>query len=913
MKPPLWHVETVAQCVRRLATHVQSGLTSSEATKRLAKYGENRLPEAKRAHPLVLFLSQFSDFMVLVLLGAAVVSFFLGEVIDSIAIAAILAINALFGFIQEFRAEQSLQALQRLTAPTTTVVRDGTPTEIAAHHIVPGDLLLIADGDRIPADGRLVWAMSLEVDESLLTGESVPVVKDPEHTGTPDEPIGDRKNMLFMGTSITRGRARMVVTGTGVDTQIGEIAELIRHSENEPTPLQNRLEHLGKRLVLACFALVGLVFAAGVIRGLPMYNMFLTGVSLAVAAIPEGLPAVVTAALAIGVQRMIRRNAIVRRLPAVETLGCVTAICTDKTGTLTKNEMTVTRLWAQGREVEVTGTGYAPQGEFLEQGGRIDLKHDSLMHLALEIGMLCNSASLTHEKGEKSSAQGSAQGWRVLGDPTEGALLVVGVKAGIDPGHLQRRIQTVHENPFDPQRRRMSVVVTKEGSHYSYVKGAPGALLEQCTHLRTDQGVQPLTATLKRQIEDRVTEYAGQALRVMALAYREVAPNAKGIDTCEHGLTFVGLAVLFDPPRDDVAGAIHKSRRAGIRTLMLTGDHPATAVAISRLVGLAGDDAQVVTGKQIDAMNDTELAATVLNVNCFARVSPAHKMRIVRSLKNSGELVAMTGDGVNDAPAVKDADIGISMGRTGADVTKEASDIVLADDNYATIVAAVEEGRAIYENVRKFIRYLLGCNAGEVLSMLVALLVGLPLPLLPLQILWMNLVTDGLPAIALGVDPADKGNMQRGPRPVREGIFARNLWKRILLSGTAIGGSTLLIFAASLWLRPGDEDWARTMAFTTLVVSQLMYAFQCRSEYRSAVEAGLFVNKYLLGAVSFSFLMQLAVLYLEPLASTFKTVPLSGNDWILIIVASGWGYIAEWSARVVRTRLLRRFAWVRVP
>lgn len=911
MQPSQWHAETVDSTIRQLGAHAVRGLSSDEAKKRLARYGPNRLPEGDRKHPLALFFAQFSDFMVLVLLGAGIVSFFLGEVVDSLAIVAILLVNAIFGFVQEFRAEKSLQALSRLTAPKAMVVRDGETMEIPAAELVPGDLVLVRDGDRIAADGRLLWSMSLEVDESLLTGESMPVAKDAFYVGRKDEPVGDRKNMLFMGTAVTRGRGRLLVTGTGTRTQIGEIARLIQHGEEAPSPLQQRLAHLGKRLVAACFLLVALVFVAGVLRGLPMYSMFLTGVSLSVAAIPEGLPAVVTAALAIGVQRMIRRQAIVRRLPAVETLGCVTVICTDKTGTLTRNEMTVTRLWTFGREVEVTGTGYKPSGDFLERGRPVDPKRDRNLQLALEIGMVCNAATLTRE-GQEGVKQRESADWRVLGDPTDGALLVLGAKAGLDVNELRRRIPTVMEHPFDPMRRRMSVVAGASGALRSYVKGAPGAILDQCTHIQVGERVEVLTNGQRRRVEEQVKTYATNALRVIALAYRAVPAGNTGTQPWEDGLTFVALAGLFDPPRDEATRAIAKARRAGIRTIMLTGDHPATAQAISRLVGLSGGGEKVVTGTEVDAMDDQSLREVLRQVSCFARVSPVQKLRIVRALKAAGELVAMTGDGVNDAPAVKEADIGIAMGRTGADVTKEASDMVLADDNYATIVAAVEEGRAIYENIRKFIRYLLGCNAGEVLTMLAALLVGLPLPLLPLQILWMNLVTDGLPAIALGVDPGDDHIMQRGPRPVREGIFARNLWKRILLSGAFIGGSTVLIFAVALWLRPGMEDWARTMAFTTLVFSQLLYAFVCRSEELTVWQAGPFVNRYLVGAVLVSFAMQLAVIYWGPLAAVFRTVPLTAEDWILVVLASSWGYAAEWFARLLRTRLWRRFAWVRV-
>lgn len=913
MKPPVWHLDSIAQCVERLQSDGERGLSLHEAERRLTQYGKNRLPEEARIHPFRRFLAQFSDFMVLVLLGAGIVSFFLGEVVDGMAIVAILLVNALFGFLQEYRAERSLQALQRLTAPTSIVVRDGSPTKISADRLVPGDVLLIENGDRIPADGRLLWSMALAVDESLLTGESVPVSKEAQYTGSPDQAIADQKNMLFMGTAVTRGRARMLVTGTGLHTQIGDIAALMRSTQSDATPLQKRLEQLGKRLVVICFVLVGLVFIAGIARGLPMYRMFLTGVSLAVAAIPEGLPAVVTAALAIGVQRMIRRNAIVRRLPAVETLGCTTIICTDKTGTLTKNEMTLTRLFVPGREVDVSGTGYAPIGDFKEAGRLVHPRDDADLRLALEIAVMCNSATVSDGRRRAGAVRSlPSSAWRVIGDPTEGALLVAGLKAGIERQQLQQTVRTEIEHPFDPQRRRMSVVVQKDGRRLSYVKGAPGPLLQLCTHVRVNGRIRTMTPVLRRQIEERVTQYASQALRVMAFGYRDVVGTVPSVEVCEQELVFVGLAALFDPPREDVRRAIQLSRRAGIRTIMLTGDHPATAVAIGKLIGLQTANEDVVTGQELDDMTDRQLSTCLENTSCFARVSPRHKLRLVQTLRKRGEIVAMTGDGVNDAPAVKEADIGISMGRTGADVTKEASDIVLADDNYSSIVAAVEEGRAIYDNIRKFIRYLLGCNAGEVMAMLVALLAGLPLPLLPLQLLWMNLVTDGLPAIALGIDPVDKEIMRRRPRLASESIFARGLWKRILVSGMTIGSSTLLAFAMCLWIRPDEIEWARTIAFTTLVVSQLFYSFQCRSEYRSAVEAGIFANRYLVFAVFCSFAMQIAVVYWLPLAATFRTVPLSAVDWGVVMLFSGWGYLAEWLLRTVRTHFLHRFTWVRV-
>lgn len=905
------HSCSVEECLRTLKSDPERGLASREALRRLSEVGKNRLEEAAGIHPVQLFLKQFADLMVLVLMGAGAVSFFLGEAIDAIAIAAILILNAVFGFVQEFRAEKALQALQRLTAPTTTVLRDGSLMTVAAEEIVPGDVLVVESGDRIPADGRIIWSMALEIDESPLTGESVPASKDHRHVGEVNEALGDRRNMAYMGTAVTRGRARLLVTGTAMATQIGEIAELIREKKDEATPLQVRLHQLGKGLVFVCILLVAAVFLAGVARGLPVYQMFLTGVSLAVAAIPEGLPAVVTAALAIGVQRMIRRKAIVRRLTSVETLGSATVICTDKTGTLTKNEMTVTRLFTARREIEVTGTGYQPDGEFRVAGKPWPAARDGDLVTALRIGALCNTAKLAPPEAGNAK-KGSAKAWRVMGDPTEASLLIAAMKAGLDPRRLERQYALETEHPFEAQRRRMSVVVSQNGQLTSFVKGALDAVLPFCTHVLVDGERRPLTQRERTLFRRQMEAYANEALRVLALAYRPLRPGQTDQQSCESELTLVALAAMFDPPRGEVAHAVALSRRAGVRTVMLTGDHPATATAIGRAIRLLGVRDEALTGQDVEAMSDAELEATVARTSCFARVSPKHKLRIVQALRRRGEIVAMTGDGVNDAPAVKEADIGIAMGMTGADVTKEAAALVLADDNYATIVAAIEEGRGIYDNIRKFIRYLLSCNAGEVLAVLVAVLTGLPLPLLPLQILWMNLVTDGLPAIALGVDPPDKDAMTRPPRPASEGVFARRLPVRILFSGGLIAISTLLAFGAALTVRPDDLDWARTVAFTTLVTAQLLFAFMCRSERRSAVAAGLFANRYLVLAVAVSFAMQFAVIYWQPLAAAFRTVPLAMGDWLLVLACAGMLPVLDSLLHFVRNRVLRHLSMLRV-
>ncbi|NPV27708.1 MAG: calcium-transporting P-type ATPase, PMR1-type [Firmicutes bacterium] len=893
-----WHSLDLIEATTKLGTDLRKGLSSKEATRRLEQYGPNQLAEPTRISPIKMFISQFKDFMVLILLTATIISGLLGEVADAITILAIVVLNATLGFIQEYRAEKSMEALKKLTAPEARVLRDGLEKKIPAADLVPGDLVNLETGDRIAADLRLTKAVNLEIEESTLTGESIPVKKRTDKLPDPESGLGDRRNMAYMGTVVTRGRGQGLVVSTGMHTEMGQIAAIMQTVGEEDTPLQKRLEQLGKILVFLCLGICAVVAVTGIWRGESPMQMFLSGISLAVAAIPEGLPAIVTIALAIGVQKMIRRQAIVRKLPAVETLGCATVICSDKTGTLTKNEMTVRQIFVNGQTIQVTGEGYEPRGEFELKGKPLTKKEREGLDKLLKIAAMCNNAQLKREKlsvkdwitGKKGNRE-----WSISGDPTEGALVVLTAKGGVTQKELEKQEPRLTELPFDSERKRMSVVCQKDnGQRTAYVKGAPDVILDLCDYIELAGRVVRLTNEHKDLVLRHNEDMARQALRVLAFAYRELPPNFEEleVDTVEKNLVFVGLAGMLDPPRPSAIRAVELSQAAGIKTVMITGDHQVTACAIARELGIIRGKEQSVTGKELDRWSDEELAKRVDDIAVYARVSPKHKLRIVRALKQRGHITAMTGDGVNDAPAVKEADIGIAMGRTGTDVTKEASAMVLADDNFATIVAAVEEGRAIYDNIRKFIRYLLACNTGEVLTMFLGTLMGLPLPLLPIQMLWVNLVTDGLPAIALGLENADPDVMRRPPRHPRESVFSHGLGGKIASRGAQIGLVTLLVFLIGLFLLPargGDQiSQARTMAFCTLVFCQLFYVFDCKSEHYSVFELGFFSNPYLVLAVVCSALMQLTVIYVPWLQNVFHTVPLHPLQWTICLVGGGW-------------------------
>lgn len=854
----------------RLRTN-QSGLCKREAERRLREVGLNQLVEKPRPSLFVRFLGQLGDLMTQVLLAATAVSALMGEYADAVIIVAIVVLNSTLGLIQEWRAEKALAALKKLASPTVTARRDGTEETIAVSQLVPGDIVLLTAGDRIPADVRLGQAWSFEVDEAALTGESVPVSK---HTHAVAEGAGvpERTSMAYFGTMATKGRAEGVVVATGMATEVGLIARLLQ-TKDEPTPLQQRFAELSRYLVAACIAVCVGVVVLGLSHGEPLYSMFLAGVSLAVAAIPEGLPAIVTIVLALGVQRIAKVKALVRRLPAVETLGSATVICSDKTGTLTCNQMTVTEVWAGGEVFRVTGYGLNPQGEFYLGAKRVDATESPDLSLALRIGAVCTATRVT--RGKQVA---------VLGDPTEAALIVAAEKA-----KLETTVSLVKELPFDSQRMLMSVVIRNAGGrHLVFTKGAPDALFAVCTEYREQGRSHKLTPAALVMLQKKNEELAARGLRVLGVAYREYRGGQEQVEAAsiERGLTLVGLVGMYDPPRPEVKATLRKCKMAGIRVIMVTGDHALTALAIAREIELVGKEARAVTGKELSAMHDGELEKIVSEVNVFARVSPECKLRLVRALRRLGAVVAMTGDGINDAPALKEADIGVSMGQCGTEVAREASALVLQDDNFATIVKAIEEGRGIYDNIRKFVRYLLSCNVGELLAVFVAMAVGLPLPLRPMQILWVNLVTDGLPAMALGVDSADKNVMLRQPRSPQEGVFSRGLARRILTRGVLIGLSTALVFAASLTTRQCLAT-AQTMAFATLVVCQLLHVFDCRSETLGVAEKGLTTNPLLLGAVVSSALLLLVSIYWPFLRDLFGNVPLGGADWGIVLLASG--------------------------
>ncbi|MGM0851607.1 MAG: cation-translocating P-type ATPase [Bacillota bacterium] len=859
-----------------LNTNYLEGLSTDDVAKRRKQFGYNQLEEAEKQSALLLFFSQFKDFMVLVLLAATLISGLLGEYIDAIAIIAIVLINGFLGFFQERKAERSLQALKELSAPQVSVLRDGKWVKVVSKEVIIGDIIRFGSGDRIGADVRLIETNNLEIEESALTGESVPVTKSTNPVNGENMSLGDLENMAFMGTMVTRGNGIGVVTSIGMKTAMGQIADMIQKAETMITPLQRKLEELGKILISVALVLTALVVGIGVIQGHDMYTMFLAGVSLAVAAIPEGLPAIVTVALSLGVQRMIKKKAIVRKLPAVETLGCASVICSDKTGTLTQNKMTVTHLWSGGRTWTVTGTGYEPDGQFYSGDQRITPHSENALQQLLTFGLLCNHAELVTRE----------ENFVVDGDPTEGALLVAGLKAGLSRESLQKKFTIVKEFPFDSTRKMMSIIVVDQnGKHFSVTKGAPDVLVGKSESILWEGRLQYKSAEIAQKVEEAISEMSSNALRNIAIAYKPLNERSiEGIkeNDIEEGVTFIGLQGMIDPPRPEVKQAVKECRAAGIKTVMITGDHILTAKAIAKQLGILKNKDRVMDGKALNQMEVHELEEIVDEVSVFARVSPEHKLKIVKALQNRGHVVAMTGDGVNDAPAIKSSDIGVAMGITGTDVAKESSSLVLLDDNFATIKSAIQEGRNIYENIRKFIRYLLASNVGEILVMLFAMILALPLPLVPIQILWVNLVTDGLPAMALGLDKPEDDVMKRKPRHPKEGVFARGLGWKVVSRGFLIGGVTLLAFMLSYMTHPDHLAYAQTVAFATLVMAQLIHVFDCRSEV-SVFSRNPFGNMYLVWAVLSSLVLMLLVIYIPSLQPIFHTVPIVLKDWFLII------------------------------
>lgn len=890
-----WHAREAEDVFRALATSPRTGLTAQEASRRLEQLGPNELAEAPRPTLWRMLLEQFNNFIVIILIVASLVSALLGDYIEAAAILAIVVLNAILGVIQERRAEEALAALRRMAAPEAHVIRDGRRLTLPARELVQGDIVLLEAGNYVPADLRLLESANLRVEEAALTGESVAVEKDARVTLFQDIPLGDRRNTAFMGTLVSYGRGKGVVVSTGMHTQIGMIATMLQLVQEEPTPLQQRLNQLGKLLGWAALAVCGLVFVVGWIRGYDPLDMFLIAVSLAVAAVPEGLPAVVTITLALGMREMIKRHALIRRLSSVETLGSATVICSDKTGTLTQNQMTVTRLWLDGVFFEVTGQGYMPQGQFHVGGRPVDLNDYPGALTALWVAVLANDATL-------EQADDTSSGYRLAGDPTEGALIVAAAKAGAHREHLGQAYPRIDEVPFDSGRKRMTTVhkvvdprpedfspfydANLKGWEVAATKGAPDVILELCTQRqRMNDRPEPLTEQVRREILAANEQMARQALRVLAVAYRAEPdlPDRPTPENLERELTFVGLIGMIDPARPEVPPAVEKARRAGIRTVMITGDYPETARAIARDIGLLRPGHQILSGSDLARMDEESLKTEVMRTDVFARVSPEHKMRIVDALKRNGQVVAMTGDGVNDAPALKRADIGVAMGITGTDVAKETADMVLTDDNYVSIVSAVEQGRVIYSNIRKFVFYLLSCNLAEIAIIFIAILAGLPSPLTAIQLLWLNLITDGAPALALGLEKGDPDTMDQPPRPPSEPIINRLMQVGIGIQTLAITAVTLTAYFIGLREHPEAPQFAETMAFVTLSFSELLRAFTARSERYPLLKIGLFGNRAMFYAVAVSFVLLVAVVYVPFLQPVFNTVPLGLAQWKLVL------------------------------
>jgi Ca2+-transporting ATPase len=900
-----WHNLSASEVIESLNSSLQ-GLTREEAERRLAQYGPNELAEKKKISPFMLWLRQFRDFLIIILLVAVVLSAVLGEATDAIVIFVIVLFATTLGFIQEYRAERAMEALKRMAAPTSSVTRDGQEIEIPAREIVPGDIVALRTGDRIPADCRLIEAVNLKTEEAPLTGESVPV----EKTGAPipgETSIGDRKNMAFTGTTVVWGRGKAVVTGTGMQTEFGKIATMIQEVREEPTPLQVNLNKMGKFIAYAalatCFALAGI----GVLRGHEVLEMVIWGVSMAVAAVPEALPAVVTIGLALGVRQMAKRHALIRKLHAAETLGCTTVICSDKTGTLTQDEMTVRRIYADGKTIDVTGVGYEPKGEFYHKGIVIDVSKDLALQTLFQISVLCNDTTLASNNGV----------WSIRGDPTEGALVVVSTKAGLSTQELNARFPRTDEIPFSSERKRMTTIHNTPEGKIAYSKGAPETVLDSSSHILKDGKESPLTEKDKAEVLDTATQMAGDALRVLGLAYRRLTGVAAPKEDAEAGMVFVGLAGMIDPPREEVKGAVKLCDEAGIKSVMITGDHKLTAVAIAQELGIAKEGGMALTGAEIDRLSDGDFEALVGKIDVYARVSPAHKLKVVEALQRRGNVVAMTGDGINDAPALKRADIGVAMGITGTDVTKETADMVLTDDNFASIVAAVEEGRAIFGNIKKYLTYLLSSNLGEILLMSIAILfgplIGLPygvIPLFAVQILYVNLATDGLPAIALSVDPPDPDIMKHKPRPRGQGVFTKPVVILLCVGGIWSMMVNLTIFKWALDVGKTMLE-AQCFTFLTLIIIQFFKAYNFRSDIHSVFKIGFFKNKWLNLAICWEIALLCTIVYVPFLQGAFRTFPLGVLDWAIVILAAGTVFpileltkaIIRWQERKAATRL----------
>jgi len=880
-----WYNKTVDEVSDELAVGLEEGLTIKQAEELIQKYGYNELKEKDKETLLKKIIDQLKDFLVIILIAASIVSAVMGEVTDSIVIIAIVVVNAILGVVQEGKAEKALEALKKMAAPNARVLRNGKVEIIPARMLVPGDIILMETGDILPADIRIIESVNLKVEESSLTGESVPVEKDARKVFEKEVGLGDRVNMGYMSTIVSYGRGKGIVVGTAHKTEIGKIAEKIQSIEDEETPLQQKLDQLGKWLGIACLGICGVVFVVGMMRGGTLLEMFMISVSLAVAAIPEGLPAVVTIVLALGMKRMVERNAIVRKLLAVETLGCVDVICSDKTGTLTQNEMTVVKVYSGHKYMDVTGQGYDPTGEFRSTDGqKLDPAVSDDFKLLLSIGVLCNDASLD----KKEDGQ-----WGIMGDPTEGSLIVTGAKTGYLKKEFNSKYQRIAEIPFDSERKMMTTFHKDfvEGI-VSFTKGAPDIILDKCTKVLVDGKALPLTDDMKSEIKKANSSFANSALRVLAFAYRSYdnLPPKISSDNIENDMIFVGLMGMIDPARAEAKDAIAVCRKAGIKPVMITGDYKDTAVAIAKDLNLMQDGDGVLTGHELDDMSETDLINKVETTSVYARVSPDHKVRIVDALRKNGHIASMTGDGVNDAMALKRADIGVAMGITGTDVAKGTADIVLTDDNFASIVSAVEEGRIIYSNIRKFVFFLMSCNVGEILIVFITMLLGFPTPLVPIQLLWLNLVTDSFPALALGTEKGDPDIMSMKPRNAKEPILDKSMIIGIIVQSTALVVATLGAYFMALHrypdylTNPEHLMFARTYAFTTLISAELIRSYSSRSEHFTIFKIGVFTNKILVWASILSFGLLGIVIYIPVLRPIFETVKLT--LWDLGVIAT---------------------------
>ncbi|MDY7076850.1 MAG: cation-translocating P-type ATPase [Chloroflexota bacterium] len=932
----LWYSRTVQEVAESLKTDLETGLSEAEAKTRLARSGPNELAERPRPGFWQLLLGQFNNFIIIILIVSAAVSFLLGEVVEAGAIMAIVILNAVLGVIQESRAEEALAALKKMAAPEAQVLRGDHRVIIPARELVPGDVVFLEAGNYIPADLRLVEGFNLKIDEASLTGESVPVEKAASAKLSEDAPLGDRINSAFMGTTVTYGRGAGIVVATGMQTQIGLIAEMIQSYEEEPTPLQVRLDQLGRWLGWGSLIICGIVFIEALVQdtnlsiitnqGLMSYlaqtqdqivELFIVAVSLAIAAVPEGLPAVVTICLALGMREMVQRHALIRRLPAVETLGSATVICSDKTGTLTQNEMMVVRLYVANWRLDVSGKGYEPKGEFTNYGVPSDPRDNSETMAFLIGSLLCSDAQLERLDSEDGEGQ-----YRIVGDPTEGAMVVAAAKAGLWRDELEERFPRVAEVPFDSDRKRMSTIHRLDGSHFlaegtgrgeyaAYVKGAPDVMLPLCNTILEDGVDVELTPARRQHIENTIRDLGRGGLRVLAVSYRYLdrLPEEVNADEIEKDLSLIGLVAMIDPARPEVRPAVEQARTAGIRTMMITGDYPDTARAVAQEIGLLRPGGDVITGAELNETSDEQLARRIEDVDVFARVSPQHKVRIVEALKARDHVVAMTGDGVNDAPALKRSSIGVAMGITGTDVSKETADMVLTDDNYASIVSAVEQGRVIYSNIRKFVYYLISCNMAEILIIFLATLAGSSSPLTAIQLLWLNLLTDGAPALALGMEKGDPDIMEQPPRPIHEPIINSRMLVGITVQTIAITIVVLAAYYIGWGWDPSNPLLAQTMAFVTLSASELARAYTARSERASLFRLGVFSNKYMQYAVLLSIVLLLSVVYIPALQPVFGTVPLGMQEWTVVLpLLLVPGIAAEVTKAILRLHARRRTA-----